>query len=363
MGDTFLVGGAVRDKLLGLSVHERDWLVVGATPEQMLSAGFQAVGKDFPVFLHPETHEEYALARTERKIATGYKGFSFYTSPDITIEQDLQRRDLTINAIAEDASGKLIDPYGGEDDIQQRVLRHVSPAFKEDPVRILRLARFAARFAHLGFSVANETISLAKNMVDAGEINALVAERVWQECHKALLTKNPEVFFEVLAMCNALVILFPSIANKLDEVRRILKQVSPNTNAPLLRFAALVSVLSETELRELKHHCAIPKAYIQLGTQMIRYQPLLLRAKTAVDYLVLLEKLDAFRRPESVNQFSQASKAMDVDAQQLQKLSSALETAGNVQPSTLDLSGLEGKAIGQAMRQARLNAIANTISS
>ncbi|VFS61103.1 Multifunctional CCA protein [Leminorella grimontii] len=195
----------------GLPVHERDWVVVGATPEQMLALGYQQVGKDFPVFLHPDTHDEHALARTERKTGAGYTGFSCYSAPDVTLEQDLLRRDLTINAIAQDADGALIDPYHGERDIEQRVLRHVSLAFREDPVRVLRAARFAARFAPLGFTIAPETLQLMKEIVDAGEIAHLTPERVWKETEKALKTDAPQTFFQTLRDCGALAVLFPEL--------------------------------------------------------------------------------------------------------------------------------------------------------
>jgi tRNA nucleotidyltransferase (CCA-adding enzyme) len=205
----YLVGGAVRDSLLGRSVKDRDWVVVGATPQQLLSLGYQAVGKDFPVFLHPKTHEEYALARTERKIGTGYHGFSCDAAPHISLEQDLARRDLTINAMAQDQHGQLIDPYGGQADLNARLLRHVSEAFSEDPLRVLRVARFAARYAGLGFTVAPETLTLMQHMVNAGELNHLTVERVWQETDKALNENYPDVYIQVLRDCGALKVLFP----------------------------------------------------------------------------------------------------------------------------------------------------------
>jgi tRNA nucleotidyltransferase (CCA-adding enzyme) len=204
----YCVGGAVRDQLLGLPVRDHDWVVVGGTPEVMAARGFKPVGSDFPVFLHPQTHEEYALARTERKISAGYKGFNIYASPEVTLEQDLLRRDFTVNAIAQDADGNLIDPYGGQADLQAGVLRHVSTAFSEDPVRILRAARFVARF---GFSIAPETLVLMKNMVAAGEVNALVAERVWQELARGLMEKQPSLFFTTLRDCGALKIILPEV--------------------------------------------------------------------------------------------------------------------------------------------------------
>lgn len=209
--EIYLVGGAVRDTLLGIPVTERDWVVVGASPEELLSQGYQQVGKDFPVFLHPQTHEEYALARTERKSGRGYDGFTCYAAPDVTLEQDLLRRDLTINAIARTADGTLIDPYRGQQDLADRKLRHVSEAFAEDPLRVLRVARFAARFAHLGFRVAEETRALMRQMVLGGELSDLTAERVWKETEKALCSQSPHVYFQVLRDCGALAVLFPEI--------------------------------------------------------------------------------------------------------------------------------------------------------
>jgi tRNA nucleotidyltransferase (CCA-adding enzyme) len=210
---TFLVGGAVRDALLRLPVKDKDWVVVGATPDAMLAQGFQQVGRDFPVFLHPQSREEYALARTERKSGNGYTGFVTWFAPDVTLEQDLLRRDLTINAIAQTESGELIDPYSGQRDLANRTLRHVSAAFNEDPLRVLRVARFAARFAHLNFRIADETQALMRDMVASGELAHLTPERVWKETEKALLTRNPQVYFQVLRDCGALQVLFPELDN------------------------------------------------------------------------------------------------------------------------------------------------------
>jgi len=208
----YLVGGAVRDARLGLPVKERDWVVVGATPEEMVAQGYRPVGKDFPVFLHPKTQEEYALARTERKSGRGYHGFQFHTGPEVTLEDDLWRRDLTVNAMAQGEDGTLVDPHGGQRDLDARLLRHVSPAFAEDPVRILRIARFAARFASLGFRVADETMELMRSMVEAGEVDHLVAERVWKETERALMEPRPGTFFEVLHACGALARVMPELA-------------------------------------------------------------------------------------------------------------------------------------------------------
>lgn len=210
---TYLVGGAVRDTLLGLPVHDRDWVVVGATADELLELGYQQVGKDFPVFLHPETKEEYALARTERKSGSGYGGFTCYAAADVTLEQDLRRRDLTINAIAQSAEGRLFDPFNGKSDLEQRLLRHVSAAFSEDPLRVLRIARFAASLAYLGFTIAPETWHLITEMTASGELNELTTERVWQETEKALATRSPQVYFQLLRDCGALAVLLPEVDN------------------------------------------------------------------------------------------------------------------------------------------------------
>src|SRR2546429_5398195 len=207
----YLVGGAVRDRLLGVAVRERDWVVVGAQPQELERAGYQPVGREFPVFLHPQTHEEYALAPRERKVAPGYRGFTTQASPEVSLEEDLQRRDLTINAMAESEDGQLVDPYGGQADLAARVLRHVSEAFVEDPVRVLRVARFAARYADLGFRVADETLQLMQRMTEAGEVSALVAERVWLETERALGESRPDVFFETPRACGALAVVFPEV--------------------------------------------------------------------------------------------------------------------------------------------------------
>ena len=216
----YLVGGAVRDGLLGLPVKERDWVVIGATRDEMLRAGYREVGRDFPVFLHPQTHEEYALARLERKVSPGYRGFAVEFGPEVTLEQDLGRRDLTINAMAQSADGTLLDPYGGTRDLDARILRHVSPAFIEDPVRVLRVARFAARYAPLGFHVASETLDLMRAMVERGEVDALVAERVWQETDKALREPGAGEFFRVLRRCDALRSVYPELDALFGEIGR-----------------------------------------------------------------------------------------------------------------------------------------------
>jgi tRNA nucleotidyltransferase (CCA-adding enzyme) len=341
----YLVGGAVRDRLLGRAVGERDFVVVGATPDELLSRGFQQVGKDFPVFLHPQTKDEYALARTERKTAPGYHGFAVHADPDITLEEDLQRRDLTINALAEDPSGVLIDPYGGLSDLQARVLRHVSPAFAEDPVRILRLARFAARFDDLGFRVAPETMDLMREMVAAGEVDALVPERVWQELARALCEDRPSRFFEVLRDCGALVRLLPEVDRLwgVPQPEKWHPEVDTGVHVMLVvdmaarlspdlgvRFAALCHDLGKgttpTEilpshrgheersvdlLEAICERLRVPVRFRELARITARYHGLVhkvdeLRATTILD---LLEGDDAFRRPERFHRMLTACEA------------------------------------------------------
>ena len=254
--EIYLVGGAVRDKRLGLPVRERDWVVVGATPQELLSQGYKPVGRDFPVFLHPVSKEEYALARTERKTGPGYTGFETCSDPTITLEEDLRRRDLTINAMAETPGGELIDPYGGVEDLDNGLLRHVSPAFAEDPVRILRVARFAARFAHRGFRVAHQTNALMRQMVENGEVDHLVPERVWSEFARALEAKTPERFFDVLYGCGALARLFP-------EIETTLPASAPRTARPRGRHVSRLAVQRRTGRR-----CGDP-----LRRPGLRYQP------------------------------------------------------------------------------------------
>lgn len=298
------VGGAVRDRLLGLPVQDRDWVVVGATPQDMEALGFKPVGRDFPVFLHPETHEEYALARTERKVALGYHGFQFQTGADVTLEQDLLRRDLTINAIAADASGALIDPYGGQADLAARVLRHVSPAFSEDPVRILRVARFAARFA---FSVAEQTMELMRRMANAGEVDALVPERVWQEFSKGLVEAHPTLFFQVLRDAGALDLCLPGCATLADadsEGARGLDRAAQLKLGLPARIAVLA--LTVEAAPALAERLRWPSALVDLarlctqaGTALRRLD---WRGADAEALLHLIECADALRRPQRLEE-------------------------------------------------------------
>jgi tRNA nucleotidyltransferase (CCA-adding enzyme) len=319
----YLVGGAVRDSQLGIPHRERDWCVVGAAPAELEGLGYQRVGKDFPVFLHPETKEEYALARTERKTGPGYHGFDFHCSPDVTIEEDLQRRDLTINAIAQGENGNLIDPWGGLRDIENRVLRHVSDAFVEDPVRILRVARFAARYRNLGFTIAGETMQLMCRMVDDGEVDALVPDRVWKETELALAATDSRVFFEVLRSCGALRVLFPEVDAlfgvpqpeqwhpEIDtglHVMMVLDQAESLSDDLEVRFAALTHDLGkgDTPKNELPSHRGHEIRGCKLIRTMAERLPVpracrdLGRPKTV---LKVLEKTDAFRRPDRFEQF------------------------------------------------------------
>jgi tRNA nucleotidyltransferase (CCA-adding enzyme) len=305
----YLVGGAVRDKLLGLPIKERDFVVVGATINDMLKSGYKQVGKEFPVFLHPKTGEEYALARMERKVKPGYKGFTFDTTSGVSLEEDLIRRDLTINAMAETPEGQLIDPYHGKQDLEQKVLRHVSPAFAEDPVRILRVGRFLARYAHFGFHVAPETNALMRDMVAAGEVKALVAERVWKELERTLSEKDPQKFFEVLAMCDALSTLFP--AHEIQgEGLKALTAAAALTGDPVIRFAAFMTTLSDQNellhyINDLSNRYRIPNAYKELAKLTARYHTLAFQAQTlsASELLSLFSALDIFRREDRFDQF------------------------------------------------------------
>lgn len=303
----YLVGGAIRDQLLGLPIKEKDWVVVGATVQDMLDKGYRQVGKDFPVFLHPKTGEEYALARTERKVGRGYTGFTFDASPIVTLEEDLQRRDLTINAMAQTDSGDIIDPYHGQADLEKKILRHVSPAFAEDPVRILRVARFNARFS---FDIAPDTLQLMRKMVEQGEVDALVAERVWKELERALAESHPENFFAVLAASNALAILFPQVRNSDKELLALTQAVKISSD-PQIRLAALLHALSQNEIKILCDRYRIPTDYRELATLVSKYLPYYQDAKnlSAENLLDLLLMTDALRRPKRFNDFLQSCAA------------------------------------------------------
>ena len=399
--EVYLVGGAVRDELLGLPVKERDWCIVGATPEYLKNLGYRPVGKDFPVFLHPDTAEEYALARTERKTAPGYHGFTFYAAPDVTIEQDLGRRDLTVNAIAKDANNRLIDPFNGRRDLENRILRHVSASFSEDPVRILRAARFAARFYPLGFRIADETMLMMKDMVQGGEADALVPDRVWKETEAALGEVQPHIFFEVLRSCGALKVVFPEIDAlfgvpqsekwhpEIDtgvHTFMVLQQTALLSEAIDVRFAGLVHDLGKatTDQSKLPGHPGHEARSVKLIKSLAKRLPLPsacrelaclaaefhthchrafeLRASTI---LKVLNRSDAFRRPE---RFEKLMIACEADARgrrgledriypQADFLRGAFAAAVEVDISDLKTGGLSGAHIGKAIHDRRQHAI------
>ncbi len=399
---TYLVGGAVRDAMLGLTVRERDWVVVGATAEALERDGYRRVGRDFPVFLHPDSREEYALARTERKTGPGYHGFETRFTPDVTLEQDLERRDLTINAMARADDGTLIDPYGGQADLAARLLRHVSPAFAEDPVRVLRVARFAARYARLGFVVAPQTLALMRRMGAAGEIDALVAERVWQETAKALAEPSPDVYFDVLREATALKVIFPELERlhgvpqppqwhpEIDtgvHVRLVLRAAAALSKEPRVRFAALVHDLGKgttppaewprhigheqrgvTLIHALADRLRVPNDFRELAVAVARdhgncHRALQLRPATVLE---LLERCDALRRPERFAEFLLACEADfrgrdGFEARpypQAPFLAAALAAVAAAALPAEERAGLAGPAIGARMRTLRLAALA-----
>jgi len=396
--EIYLVGGGVRDQLLGLPVKDRDWVVVGSTPEQLLSQGYQPVGKDFPVFLHPETHEEYALARTERKTQPGYHGFVVHAAPDVTLEQDLLRRDLTINAIAQTPDGQLIDPFNGQQDLKDKVLRHVSPAFIEDPVRVLRIARFAARF---GFSIADETKALIQQMIAAKELDHLVAERVWQELEKALATKQPSLFFTTLRTVGALETLFPDVDRLfgVPQVKKwhpeidtgihammVIDQAARLTDDIAVRFAALCHDLGKgttpadilpqhigheqrsVELTQrLCEQLRVPNDIKSLALKVAEYHTHVhllfeLKAKTI---LKVIEALDSFRRPERFAQYLLAGEAdckgrpgyEDLAVAEIPVFEQCFSAVQKVTAKPFVEAGLQGLEIAQALREQRINII------
>ncbi len=357
--EIYLVGGAVRDRLLGLPVRERDFVIVGATPEEMLKLGYKPVGKDFPVFLHPKTHEEYALARTERKVSKGYTGFEFHADPSVTLEEDLRRRDLTINAIAETLDGELIDPFNGKQDLENKVLRHVSEAFAEDPVRILRVARFASRFGD--FTIHPATMHLMRHIVKAGEIDALVAERVWQELYRTLGLSFPWRFFEVLKDCKALPILFPEIDKSFPKIIKVLRAVTALTTKESIRFAALLSYLDQRGIESLCMRVKIPGTYRDLALLVNKYQHDFHSALklNSEELLILLEHVDAFRRPKRFTDFLLACEAgsTKIPSQQFEKLSKAHKLAAQVSVKLILDRGFTGERINKELHRQRKVAI------
>jgi tRNA nucleotidyltransferase (CCA-adding enzyme) len=367
----YLVGGAVRDELLGLEVKDRDWVVVGATPKEMLAKGFKQVGADFPVFLHPRTREEYALARTERKQGHGYHGFTVYSAPDVTLEQDLRRRDLTINAMAKSENGDLVDPFDGRSDIANRKLRHVSEAFAEDPLRILRTARFAARFQPLGFAVCDQTMALMKHMVDSGELNHLVAERVWQEFQRALHEQAPKAFFAVLRDCGALAVLVPEIApSNVFQLAMVALDCVHNQSGATTeeRFAALLSPLEESVALERAKALKAPNDCQNLArlataftAQIRNIHPQHPEGETLLN---LLDQADLWRRPERFSQLLNVLEcALPGEPSPLNLLRTASEAATGVDPKALLAEGYKGKELGSAIRSARLKRIDDAIAT
>jgi len=398
--EIYLVGGAVRDQLLGYPVKDRDYVVVGATIEEMLAQGFSQVGKDFPVFLHPQTKAEYALARTERKSGSGYTGFEVYAAPDVSLVEDLQRRDLTINAMAQNAQG-LVDPYGGMADLEAKVLRHVSVHFKEDPLRILRLARFAARYAHMGFTVAESTMSFMREMVLSGELLTLTAERVWQEIHRSLVERSPEIFFEVLRQCGALAVILPEIdalfgvpqpAKHHPEIdtgvhtMMVLQQAVLLTSSPEVRFAALTHDLGKaltpaeswpshhgheqkglSALKQLATRVRLPNDFADLSAKVMEFHGHAHRAfeLKATTLLKLLEAVGAFRQTSKLEDFLLACEADSKgrlgyesrEYPQAQWLRDVYHVANKVNAKEFVEQGLKGRQIGEAITKERIQRI------
>jgi tRNA nucleotidyltransferase (CCA-adding enzyme) len=404
---TYLVGGAVRDRLLGLPVAERDWVVVGGSADELEALGYTRVGRSFPVFLHPDTKEEHAMARTETKTGPGYRGFDVRADEHVTLEEDLSRRDLTINAIAEDEVGVLIDPCGGQRDIEARVLRHVTDAFREDPVRILRVARFAARFADLGFTVAPDTLELMRTMVTAGEADALVPERVWRETERALMEARPDVFLTVLRETGALAIIYPELDAlfgvpqperwhpEIDTGIHVLMclRIAAQTGASgPARFAVLMHDLGKgttpadmlprhvgheergvSLIKSLCERIGVPNRYRNLAIHVARYHGMCHRAAELKPKTILkvLEAVDAFRRPETLDEFLIACEAdargraglEDRPYPQAMLMRAARDAAAAVNAAALSKEGLQGPAIGEAIRQARTAAITRVVAA
>lgn len=364
--DVYLVGGAVRDELLNRPVTERDWVVVSATPEEMLSKGYEQVGKDFPVFLHPKTKEEYALARTERKSGSGYTGFVCYAAPDVTLEQDLIRRDLTVNAIARDNNGNLIDPYHGVEDLESRTLRHVSEAFSEDPLRVFRVARFAARYAYLGFTVADETLSLMGSMAKSGELAHLTAERVWKETIRALGENNPEVYFQVLERAEALNDWFPELIASLHDSYSRLTRAASSQVSDDIRWALLFADISAENTESLCKRVKAPNKYAELATLVSRFNKDFTNSDSADDWLTLCNHCDAWRKPERFANFTTACTLITEDSDNSKAMATllmdAVLQAGTLSAKAFVEQGLRGPQIGEAMNQARKDIFAEYLS-
>jgi tRNA nucleotidyltransferase (CCA-adding enzyme) len=382
--EIYRVGGAVRDKLLNYPSHENDWVVIGSTPEEMIKLGYRQVGKDFPVFLHPKTHDEYALARTERKTGQGYTGFTCHSSPDITLEEDLLRRDLTINAIAEDAQGKIIDPFGGCQDLDNRILRHVSAAFSEDPLRILRIARFAARYHHLGFKVADQTLELLKEMVRAGQAKHLIAERVWQELTSSLTERSPEIFFQVLKDCGALAIIFPELEPVFREPANpppLALSVGLYQDAAIC-FAVLTYNIDSSQTETLDRINALtarlraPNLFTELARLTALHHQQCRRALSlnAQSLYEIIEASDALRKPDRFKQLLQCCHVIELSQLETgtsdinneeyppaKLLLSVLRAAKGYDVNSLVKAGFKGKALGDQLREKRIEVIGQLI--
>jgi tRNA nucleotidyltransferase (CCA-adding enzyme) len=359
----YKVGGAVRDRLLGLPVSDIDWLVVGATVEEMHAKGYRPVGADFPVFLHPKTGEEYALARTERKSGRGYGGFTFHASPDVTLEEDLIRRDLTINAMAEDEAGTVYDPHHGKDDLERRILRHVSPAFAEDPLRVLRVARFAARYAPLGFRVAEETLELMRQISASGELQALTAERSWKEIERALMEAQPQVFFQVLRDCDALQALLPELVDDAQALAA-LEQAAAHEQPLHVRWACLLRGLAPASIKAVNQRLKAPRECQELalltGECLAQANQALELPATAL--LELLQKFDVYRRPQRFKDFVVVCQMASLGEgkqgyPQADYLRGAATAARAVDVKPLVQAGLTGQALGEALKAERLKAL------
>lgn len=401
----YLVGGAVRDSLLNIAVKDKDWVVVGSTPNEMGSLGYQPVGQDFPVFLHPKTKEEYALARTERKSGQGYKGFTCYAEPDVTLEEDLLRRDLTINAIAKADDGTLIDPYHGQDDLNNRLLRHVSDAFVEDPLRVLRVARFAARFHYLGFTIAPETMALMKTLVDSGELSHLTPERVWQEWEKSLSSQHPEIFLSVLKECGALAVVLPELDALFGvpqpekwhpEIDTGIHTLMVTQQAALLsqdlptRFAAQVhdlgkGVTPESEWPSHRMHChtgiklikklcarvKVPNEYRDLALLVCEHHTNIHRAPElrAQTFIKIFDKMDVWRKPERLEPILLCCKADHAGRLGLESepypqkacFEMAFDVAKNVDVKEVVAAGFKGAEIREELSKRRIEAVKSAL--
>ena len=356
----FRVGGAVRDTLMGYPHHETDWVVVGSTPEEMIAEGYAQVGRDFPVFLHPDTKEEYALARTERKSGPGYHGFVVHADPSVTLEEDLARRDLTINAMAMDEDGVITDPFGGQADLDAKLLRHVSPHFVEDPLRVLRVARFATRYHHLGFTVADETLSLMAEIVAADELPHLSTERIWLETEKALGEQHPEIYWQVLADCGALAALLPELA--VSQGIAALTRAALYTPRTDCRWAALLADLPEARAREASERLKAPNAFSHLAAQVSGGRSKIkIALKDASECMALLKALDALRREEPFKAFCETLVALEQNSADAQKaielLQRARAAAQQVKAADFADEELAGPELGAAILAAQIEAI------